>query len=267
MRRLKLVSTLVVLVTGALLVVAQSQTPQLPAPLVDRIGFPEGYQDLYQLLQVFDRPDTAQIRVIYGNDIAASFQPGDPSYAYGSILVFEQWSSKRDAQNNILFDDEGHFVRDQLTTVFVMRKERGFGTAYKEFRNGEWEYVSYRPDRTYQSAPSNTNGCASCHMQAKTTDFVFRVNQIASKASGTQPDNVMFNYKFVPNNMRVKVGSVVTFYNGDEFDHNVANLDRSFNSGLMHSGGSFRLKATQPGTINYQCTIHPNMRGTITVDP
>ena len=186
MKHAKLAATLTVLLTGALLVIAPSQTPALPAPLVDRIGFPEGYQDLYKLLQVFDRPDTGQIRVMYGNDLAASFQPGDPSYAYGSILVFEQWSSKRDAQNNILLDDEGHFQRDQLTTIFVMRKERGFGTAYKEFRNGEWEYVAYRPDRTYQNTPSNTNGCANCHLQAKTTDFVFRVNQFANKASGTQ---------------------------------------------------------------------------------
>ncbi len=267
MKRVKFVCTMAVVLTGALLMVAQSQTPQLPAPLVDRIGFPEGYQDLYKLLQVFDRPDNGQIRVMYGNDLAASFQPGDPGYAYGSILVFESWNPKRDAQNNILLDDEGHFQRDVLTTVFVMRKERGFGSAYKEFRNGEWEYVSYRPDRTYASAPSASTGCATCHMQAKATDFVFRVNQFANKASGTQPDAVMFNYKFVPNVMRVKVGSVITVYNGDEFDHNVVNLDRSFNSGTMHSGGSFRLKATQPGTINYQCTIHPNMRGTIIAEP
>ena len=266
MKRMKFVLTLAVLLTGALLVVAPSQTPQLPAPLVDRIGFPEGYQYLYTLLQEFNRPDNGQIRVMYGNDLAASVQPGD-SYPYGSILVFESWTSKRDAQNNFLLDDEGHFQRDQLTTIFVMRKERGFGTAYKEFRNGEWEYVAYRPDRTYQNAPSNTNGCASCHLQAKTTDFVFRVSQFANKASGTQPDNVMFNYRFVPNTMRVKVGSVITFYNGDEFDHNIVNSDRTFTSGLMHSGASFRLKATQAGTLNYQCTIHPGMRGTITVDP
>src|SRR5258708_12847556 len=41
-----------------------------PAPTVDRIGFPTGYQN-WQVLYVFDRPDNKSVRTIYGNSIGA----------------------------------------------------------------------------------------------------------------------------------------------------------------------------------------------------
>ena len=51
-------------------VVARGQTP--PAPLVDRVEFPEGYRTSYTPLFTFDRPDVRQIRVVYGNPEAAA---------------------------------------------------------------------------------------------------------------------------------------------------------------------------------------------------
>lgn len=258
---------MVVLLIGAVIVVGHSQTQQLPAPLVDRIGFPAGYQDTYKLLMTFDRPDTGQIRAIWGNDVAYSVQPGDP-YPYGSIFIFEGWTSQRDAQNNILLDDQGHFIKNRLTTVFVMRKERGFGTAYGPIQNGEWEYVSYNPDGTYATPAQNSGGCAQCHLQAgKAEDFVFRSRELLEHANGTVPNGVMAHYTFLPKVLVTKVGAPVTFYNTDDFDHNLVTADRKINSGLVHQGASYVLKFDQPGTYNYTCTIHRGMTGAIVVQP
>lgn len=109
-------------------------------PTVDRVGFPEGYQDNFTLFYEFDRPDNKTARVIYANNTAASVQPGQP-FPYGSILVMDVYRTKKDEAGNVLLDENGRYVRDELSGHFVMRKEPGFGAKYGELRNGEWEYV------------------------------------------------------------------------------------------------------------------------------
>ena len=155
-----LASWTVLFIAGSLFFVGHTQT--LPAPTVDRVGFPAGYRDTFTKLYTFDNFQNRQIRVVYGNDVAASVQAGEP-YPYGSILVGEFWPALRDAQGEPVLDENGRFVKSGQPTVFVMRKERGFGKAYKSIRNGEWEYVSYRPDGTYATRPEGTTSCATCH--------------------------------------------------------------------------------------------------------
>ena len=103
-------------------------TEDPPAPAVDRVGFPEGYRERYKVLRTAEQPEKQQVRVIYGNEAAASRAGGE--YPYGSIVVME--------------------TRQQgtLTGLHVMRKQKGFGEAYGPNRTGEWEYAEYRPDRS-----------------------------------------------------------------------------------------------------------------------
>src|SRR5215472_10905913 len=63
---------------------APTPTPR-PAPVEDRVGFPEGYQSTYQTFFVLDRPDNKQVRVIYANDNAAAARPGDFPSAPGTF--------------------------------------------------------------------------------------------------------------------------------------------------------------------------------------
>lgn len=44
----------------------------LPAPRADRVGYPTGYETRYRHLYTVDRPDSGQIRSIWGNEKAAS---------------------------------------------------------------------------------------------------------------------------------------------------------------------------------------------------
>src|SRR5574341_1287487 len=69
---------------------------QGPAPRIDRVGFPEGYQTNYQLFYVFDMPDNKRVLVVYANDNASSIKPGQ-AFPYGSILAMETHSIKQDA--------------------------------------------------------------------------------------------------------------------------------------------------------------------------
>lgn len=151
-------------------VICRSQ--DLPAPKVDRVGFPKGYQSAFRQLRATDSADAKTIIVVYGNAPATSAKGG--SYAYGSVIVMETWSTLQDAQKNVLLDAAGHFRKDKVTGLHVMRKEHGFGEAYRENRTGEWEYVEYRPDGTYITPPAASAKCASCHVKAgDAKDFVY----------------------------------------------------------------------------------------------
>src|SRR5262245_27832696 len=48
----------------------------LPAPSVDRIGFPDNYQARFTLFYVEDQFANRQIRTVYANDKAASVKAG-----------------------------------------------------------------------------------------------------------------------------------------------------------------------------------------------
>ncbi|MCI0710305.1 MAG: cytochrome P460 family protein [Chloroflexi bacterium] len=252
-------------------------TPR-PAPSEDRVGFPEGYQEDFKLLFVFDRPDNRQVRVICGNDAAASREPGE-AFPYGSVLIMETWRVLLDADGNPLLDENGNYIRGGLTGVFVQRKEEGFGEAYEEDRSGEWEYVAYRPNGDTFIPPSNTNACAACHLNqaGEDADFVFRMDLYHNPDEGfmhpTIEDNEVsiFIYEFMPMEITVPAGTTVTWINNDETSHTVTAVDESFDSGELRSSlvedpdASFSVTFDEPGTYEYFCSIHPRMTGVIVV--
>ena len=77
----------------------------------------------------------------------------------------------------------------------------------------------------------------------------------------------MQNIAFDPKAVTVKVGQKITWTNDDSTDHNVtADSGASFKSKDFGTGGTFSFTPTKAGTITYECTLHPNMKGaTITV--
>jgi plastocyanin len=252
---------------------APTPTPR-PAPAEDRVGFPEGYQATYQTFFVLDRPDNKQVRVVYANDTAAAARPGD--FPYGSILVMETYRAAEDQDGTPVLDDAGRYQRDALTGIFVMRKEPGFGAAYQANRTGEWEYVAFRPDRTYQTTAANSAPCAVCHTDAGgSRDWVYRANLFFDHASGAVPGAPAVlaaagripiqQYTFLPGEVTVRAGSTVTWSNEDEAVHTVTAANRSWDSGRLPIGGTFSQTFTDAGTYEFVCTIHPAMKGTISV--
>jgi plastocyanin len=245
----------------------------LPAPQIDRVGFPpDNYQDSFRFLYVFDRTDTKQVRVVCGNDVAASVKEGQP-FPYGSVIVFESWRPKEDSSSNAIKDANGHLIREVLTTLFVMRKEKGYGEAYQNLRNGEWEYVAYRPDKSLQTPPQLSSACASCHLGAgQDRDFVFHPNLIFAKDHYAQTPPVgqneleMSSMTFFPRTLTMKPGTTLKWTNNDVTTHTVTANDKTFDSGNVAPGSSFIFKFDKPGIYDFKCTLHPNqMTGRIEV--
>jgi plastocyanin len=76
----------------------------------------------------------------------------------------------------------------------------------------------------------------------------------------------MKNTAFDPKAVEVAPGDTVEWENYDDVDHNVvADSGADFSSDDFGKGGTFEWKATKPGTVTYECTIHPGMTGEITV--
>src|SRR5262245_4054016 len=138
-----------------------------PAPLTDRVGFPEGYIQSFHVLRVVNKSDEKKVVTIYGNKPAASVtNSAQLPYPYGSVIVMETAAALKDAQGKALLDQSGNIRKDKVTGLHVMRREKGYGEAYGKNRAGEWEYVEYRPDGTYITPPQKSGSCAECHVKA-----------------------------------------------------------------------------------------------------
>jgi plastocyanin len=171
---------------------------------------------------------------------------------------------------------DGRYERDTLTGIFVMRKEPGFGAAYEMNRGGEWEYVAFRPDKTYSTTARNSAPCSVCHTDAGgSRDWVFRANLYFDQASGAVPTAQpglaatgrvpIQQYSFLPSELSVRAGTTVTWSNEDEAVHTVTAADKSWDPGRIPIGGSFSQTFTAPGAYDFVCSIHAAMKGTITV--
>lgn len=86
----------------------------------------------------------------------------------------------------------------------------------------------------------------------------------APSADGAQV--AMEGIAYAPEEVEVRVGQTVTWTNNDEVMHDVVATDGAeFESELFGQGGTYSFTPTESGEIDYVCTVHPTMTGTITV--
>jgi plastocyanin len=85
----------------------------------------------------------------------------------------------------------------------------------------------------------------------------------ASSGGGKTVTVDMKNIQFSPTSQTVKVGQTVKWVNEDDVPHNVKG--GPLNSKTFGKGGSYTFTPKKAETISYVCTIHPNMKATLTV--
>lgn len=76
-------------------------------------------------------------------------------------------------------------------------------------------------------------------------------------------------FTFSPATLTVAKGTTVTFTNGDAATHTITSGTNGTKDGKfdkrIEQGASTTITFDTPGTYAYFCTIHPSMKGTITV--
>lgn len=58
-------------------------------------------------------------------------------------------------------------------------------------------------------------------------------------------------------------GDEIVWTNSDIVPHTVTATNKSFDSGPIKPGATWRLKVTWAGPVGYRCTFHPTMTGTL----
>jgi len=85
----------------------------------------------------------------------------------------------------------------------------------------------------------------------------------AAKSTGAVP---IKDFLFEPEAIEVAVGAKITFTNEDDAPHTATSDDSGvFDTGTLTKGESKAVTVKQAGTFAYLCTIHPFMKGTVTV--
>ena len=75
----------------------------------------------------------------------------------------------------------------------------------------------------------------------------------------------IISFAFSPSSLSVRTGTRVTFKNQDPTFHTVTADGGLFNSGDLATGQSFSFTFMSRGSFGYHCSIHPSMKGTVTV--
>jgi plastocyanin len=108
---------------------------------------------------------------------------------------------------------------------------------------------------------SNSSSSSSTPSSSQAAPATSTANNTSSGGGTVTID--MKNIAFNPTSQTVKVGQTVKWVNQDDVPHNVE-------GGTLHSktftkGGSYSFTPKKAETISYVCTIHPNMKATLTV--
>jgi|AraplaCL_Cvi_mMS_1032058.scaffolds.fasta_scaffold05186_2 plastocyanin len=81
-----------------------------------------------------------------------------------------------------------------------------------------------------------------------------------------QPNAVVIkDFMFSPMSLTVKAGATVTWKNLDSEPHVVVNDAGLFRSAALDQNDTYQFKFDKPGVYKIFCSIHPNMKETITV--
>jgi len=90
----------------------------------------------------------------------------------------------------------------------------------------------------------------------------------APRPSGAVAEIAYRDVAISPATTKVKVGTTIIWTNHDSVEHNVTSISgpAHIESKNIEEDQSFQFRVTKPGTIRYECTIHPTtMKGTIQV--
>jgi hypothetical protein len=116
------------------------------APTEDRVGYPKDYRNTFLKLRREYRAKKDRVVTSYANPSAASVVRTDQlPYPYGSIFVLETAEAAKDQDGHPLLDKDGQNLPGNVTGLHVMRREKGYGEAYRDNRTGEWSTLNTLP--------------------------------------------------------------------------------------------------------------------------
>ena len=115
------------------------------------------------------------------------------------------------------------------------------------------------PAAATDAAPAATDAAPAA------TDAAPAATDAAPAAAGDTPVDIR-DFAFNPNAIEVAAGSTITWTNQDAVPHTATGVDRAvLQSGTIQPGASFTQEFDTPGTFDFFCEFHGNMKGQIIV--
>jgi plastocyanin len=87
----------------------------------------------------------------------------------------------------------------------------------------------------------------------------------ASQSKPAAAEIKIDNFSFSPAELKVPVGTTVSWTNRDDIPHTVVNTDRAFKSKVLDTDEKYSFTFATAGTFPYFCSIHPKMTGKVIV--
>jgi amicyanin len=90
-----------------------------------------------------------------------------------------------------------------------------------------------------------------------------------ARAEAATQHVAMENYAYSQSALTIQVGDTVTWTNHDQAPHDVVTTSgpASLQSPMLAQGESWSFTFTVPGTYSYYCSVHPDMRAQVIVQP
>ncbi len=89
---------------------------------------------------------------------------------------------------------------------------------------------------------------------------------LAQQENAAAKEVTIDNFTFAPKELTIPMGAQVTWINKDDDAHTVVSVDgKTFKSKGLDTGDKFSFTFPDPGTYEYLCSIHKQMKGTIIV--
>jgi plastocyanin len=127
------------------------------------------------------------------------------------------------------------------------------------------------PPATESTSSRTTTSSSSMETAAPKTPAKSAAVTATSRAADALPGtgkivrNGMKNFAFMQPRLVIEAGTTVVWTNTDALAHTVTADNKSFNSGLVYPGKTYRHTFNKRGTYTYACMPHPFMHGTVIV--
>ncbi len=237
----------------------------------EKVAFPANFKSGV-LYTTADRYDIKQYRELYTSPEAVRAAKDGKPLPHGTVITLVQYKAQVDAQGNPMKDARGRFMRGDLLGYAVMEKREGWGAEYPaDLRNGAWEYSAFTADGKFNDK-ANYKACFQCHKPHDQIDFVISYPAMAGRvvASASPPAAggvgvTISGFTFGSGSVSLAAGKAITWTNTDDSPHQIVVQGTSLKTDFVFKGQSASLTFQDAGLFNYNCALHPNMKGAVQV--
>jgi plastocyanin len=90
--------------------------------------------------------------------------------------------------------------------------------------------------------------------------------ELRAQAKDAAPQQIKIdNFSFSPQQVTVSAGTTIVWVNDDDVPHTVVGAHQEFRSKALDTSDRFSFTVTKAGEVDYFCSVHPMMTGTIIV--